>query len=57
MGLLKSILKTAVDTATLPLSVTVDVLETLDGGNKESETKKNINRIAKDVVDVVDKTI
>ena len=57
MGLLGSLLNTAVDIVTLPISVVSDIVEVGTGELEESKTKEHIKDILKDVTDVFDDTL
>lgn len=55
MGLLGSLIKTAVNVATLPVAVAVDVIEApfkaVEGDTPGTTTAKHLNRIKDDLLD------
>jgi len=55
MGLLKNLLKTAVDVVTLPIDVATDVVESVDGLDpKAGRTLNKLGKIVDDVADLPD---
>lgn len=57
MGLITSLIKTAVNIAVLPVAVVVDVIDVLDGDTQESVTKKALTNVAGNIKDSLDELL